>query len=96
VSAYGHEIARQQIAGHGKDRYPTGWRQVCKVRSELRELTDEMRKAGFGAKDGQVNSRIKAEYADVGLSLYELGNKLGIDLIDCMRDLVAADTRSFS
>jgi hypothetical protein len=92
----GHELSRCQIAKHGKDRYPTGWEQACKVAAELRELMNELDSAAFGAVDGLVNDRIRAEYADVGLALYALGNKLGLDLIECMRELVAADTRTFA
>jgi NTP pyrophosphatase (non-canonical NTP hydrolase) len=92
----GHELARQQIAKHGKDRYPTAWQQACKVGSELRELLAELDAAGYGAQDGELNERIGDEFADVGLALYELGNKLGFDLIERMRELVAADTRSFA
>jgi hypothetical protein len=92
----GHEIAREQIARHGRDRYPTGWQQVCKVRAELDELTVELAHAGFGTEDGEVNEFIRSEYADVGLALFELGNKLGLDLIEVMRELVAGDKRSFA
>lgn len=96
MSSEGHVLARAQITKHGKDRYPTGWQQACKVRAELRELTEEMDKAGFGAQDGEVNEFVRSEYADVGLALYELGSKLGLDLIEEMHRLVAADKRSFA
>lgn len=31
----------------------------------------------------------------MGLALHELGNKLGLDLGQCMRDVVANETRTF-
>jgi hypothetical protein len=92
----GHDLSRTQIAKHGKDRYPTAWAQACKVSAELRELMAELDAAEFGAADGEVNDRIRAEYADVGLALFAFGNKVGLDLIECMRELVAADTRTFA
>ena len=39
---------------------------------------------------------VSGELADTALSLYALGTKLNIDVIDAMRDLVSADERRFS
>jgi hypothetical protein len=83
----GHELAAAQIAKHGRDRYPTAEKQLAKVADELVELGLAIGKGGYDA--------IEAEYADTGLALYELGSKLGIDLIDAMHKLVAADERKF-
>jgi NTP pyrophosphatase (non-canonical NTP hydrolase) len=89
----GHDLAREQISKHGKDRYPTPWTQACKVAAELRELMDEINAMGPAA---EVPERVRDEYADVGLSYFALGNKLGLDAIEEMRRLVAGDRRSFA
>jgi hypothetical protein len=105
----GHELAREQIAKHGKDRYPTPWEQFCKVRSELEELRVELEllPAHVHGDDGTVEGcpgcfadereqRVRDEYADVGLAYFELGNKLNLDAITEMRRLVSADRRTFA
>lgn len=83
----GHRLAREQIAKHGKDRYPTLLAQLNKVIAEATEL--------FDAIDGWDEPEMRKEYADAGLALYELGNKLGFDLITEMTALVDADERTF-
>lgn len=83
----GHDLARQQIARHGRDRYPTLLLQLNKVIAECTELAE--------AIDAMDRGRMRMEYADVGLALFELGNKLGLDLGECMTALVAADNRDF-
>jgi phosphoribosyl-ATP pyrophosphohydrolase len=83
----GHQLSRNQIARHGVDRYPAVKQQLEKVAGELIELA-----MAIGQED---RTRIRAEYADVGLALYALGSKLGLDLIECMTELVEADTRDF-
>lgn len=86
----GHSLARKQIATHGRDRYPTVGAQYAKLLDELGELGEALiEKSGGGPEE------VEREYADAGLSLYALGNKLGLDLIECMRKLVSNDTRSF-
>lgn len=85
----GHELARRQIAKHGKDRYPTKGAQFAKILDELGELGTELIDLGR-------LELIRREYADVGLALHELGNKLGIDLIECMREVVDTDERTFA
>jgi NTP pyrophosphatase (non-canonical NTP hydrolase) len=85
----GHVLATAQITKHGKDRYPTVAQQFGKVLAELGELGEALI-TGMDANDQ------RDEFADVGLALYELGNKLGFDLIAAMHELVARDTRSFA
>lgn len=104
----GHQIAAGQLAKHGRDRYPDPQQQALKVCAEAGELGDAILKACTHwqrASDGsraelvaahdRLMERVRAEYADTGLALFELGNKLGIDLIEAMRELVAADGRKF-
>jgi NTP pyrophosphatase (non-canonical NTP hydrolase) len=86
----GHGIAAEQISKHGSDRYPTPVMQLNKLIAECTELMTEI--AGDG---GQVPQRIADEYADVGLSFFELGNKLGLNALDEMKRLVREDTRTF-
>lgn len=90
----GHAIARRQITRHGKDRYPSVGAQYAKILEELGELGDALWvDAGQG---GELDCEgIRKEYADVGLALFELGNKLHLDLIAEMRDLVDLDRRDF-
>ncbi len=84
----GHELARDLIAHHGTDRYPTVSSQAMKVTGEWGELNEAILK-------DHDREHIAKEYADTGLALYELGNKLGLDLGQCMRDVVANETRTF-
>lgn len=90
----GHGLAQRQIAKHGLDRYPTPVLQFYKVMDELRELGAELERSRASYMVS-ATPEVRREYADVGLALYELGNKLGIDLITEMRELVAADRRRF-
>jgi NTP pyrophosphatase (non-canonical NTP hydrolase) len=85
----GHELARSIIAKHGTDRYPTVEQQALKVTGELGELAEAI------LKDHPVE-KVAKEYGDVGLALYELGNKLGLDLGACMTAVVANETRTFA
>lgn len=97
----GHVLSARQIAGHGKDRYPTPKAQAEKVIIEAAEL--------LGAITEHQNSRthqrnhglgecvlVRGELADAALALYALGTKLGIDVIDAMRELVDGDQRRFT
>lgn len=95
----GHHLSRQQIARHGRDRYPTRLQQAAKVIDEASELLTAL--VEHIEIHGQVHhpsdcSHLRGEYADAGLALYALGDKLGLDLIDCMQELVEQDTRDFS
>jgi NTP pyrophosphatase (non-canonical NTP hydrolase) len=94
----GHELARFQITRHGRDRYPTAYLQYIKLASETGELGDALLKhdPGYDGMEPEVMAHIRDEYADAGLALFELGNKLGLDLPECMQALVARDTRDFS
>jgi NTP pyrophosphatase (non-canonical NTP hydrolase) len=84
----GHKLARLLIAKHGVDRYPTVHAQLLKVLGELGELAEAVLK-------GLDPAKVAKEYADTGLGLFELGNKLGIDLEDAMRHVVDTETRTF-
>jgi hypothetical protein len=114
--ADGHAIAREQIAKHGKDRYPAVSAQYAKILDEAGELGEALM-AFFAAfprcvpHDGGTAEgcpgcftepadlpewqRVRDEYADAGLALYALGNKLGLDLTAEMGRLVAGDARDF-
>ncbi len=84
----GHALARQLIAKHGIDRYPSVHAQTLKVLGELGELAEALLK-------GHDASHVAKEYADAGLALYALGDKLGIDLDAAMRRVVDEETRTF-
>ncbi len=85
----GQQLARELIAKHGVDRYPTAELNALKVVEELGELVAEILKAG-GDPD-----RIRKEYADTGLALHALGGKLGLNLDDEMAAVVDGETRRF-
>jgi len=93
----GHHLSRQQITQHGRDRYPSVEAQALKVAAELGELIGEIQTPIWesGSPAGDPMEKIRKEYADVGLALHALGDKLGLDLIECMRELVDNDTRDF-
>jgi NTP pyrophosphatase (non-canonical NTP hydrolase) len=84
----GHEPARDLISYHGTDRYPTVSSQAMKVTGEWGELNEAILK-------DHDRENVAKEYGDVGLALHELGNKLGLDLGHCMRDVVDRETRTF-
>jgi NTP pyrophosphatase (non-canonical NTP hydrolase) len=85
----GHALARKLIAKHGIDRYPSVHAQALKVLGELGELAEALLK-------GHDASQVAKEYADAGLALYALGDKLGIDLDAAMRRVVDEETRTFA
>jgi NTP pyrophosphatase (non-canonical NTP hydrolase) len=85
----GHELARSIIAKHGTDRYPTVPLQALKALEELGELAEAILK-------GHPVEKVAKEYGDVGLALFELGSKLGLDLGECMAAVVANETRTFA
>jgi NTP pyrophosphatase (non-canonical NTP hydrolase) len=95
----GHHLSRQQIAQHGRDRYPTVGSNFAKVLEELGELGTAIFSLPPRPPDewlsGGMPDEVRKEYADVGLALHALGDKLGLDLIAEMRSLVEADTRKF-
>jgi hypothetical protein len=86
----GHAIAAEQIAKPGADRCPTVRDQMIKAANEFGELAGALIK-----HDLQDHPDVRRAYAGMGLSLYELGNKLGLDLIACMAELVSNDERDF-
>lgn len=90
----GHDLAAQLIAQHGVDRYPTVNQNLLKLVEEVGELAKEI----LAVPDGGSYERygIAKEYADVGLCLYALGSKLGLDLIAVMQSVVDHESRVFS
>lgn len=87
----GHELARQQMAKPGMARYRDAQSQVLNLMHELGALADEM--SGEHRPMEGIAARLRREYAAVGLSLYELGNKMHLDLIECMAVAVSGDER---
>ena len=85
----GHDLARQLIVKHGVDRYPTTELNLGKVTEELGELWGAILK-------GHDRDKVRKEYADVGLALYALGDKLGMSLDASMRAVVEGETRNFA
>lgn len=88
----GHHIAREQVMKHGRDRYPTIGAQYGKLLDEVGELGEALIEHQPISGNTQ---EIREELADVGISLYNLADKLGLNLIDEMQKLVEADTRIF-
>lgn len=86
----GHDLAREIIAKHGVDRYPTAVLNMLKLVEELGELAGELLAGGGSSSDA-----VRKEYADVGLSLYALGDKLGLNLEAEMTAVVDGETRRF-
>jgi NTP pyrophosphatase (non-canonical NTP hydrolase) len=84
------ELAAQQIARHGRDRYPNQEAQLLKLVSEVGELADAW------LKWGSANSAFESELCDVALCLGALANKTGHDLDLSVETLVARDDRHFS
>lgn len=84
----GHDLHRELLNIHGVDRYPSVNETILKTMEELGELIQAILKN----KD-QLD--VAKEYGDVGLCLFGLGNKLDLDLNECMTDVVAHETRKF-
>jgi NTP pyrophosphatase (non-canonical NTP hydrolase) len=82
-------MARAQLARHGVDRYPTIARQFMKLVTEVGELGDEL------LRSERDDVLVRAEAADVAISLYHLCAKLGFDLDDAVFELVTRDERRF-
>jgi NTP pyrophosphatase (non-canonical NTP hydrolase) len=83
-------LAADQIARHGRDRYPTEQQQLLKLVSEVGELADAW------LKWGSANSAFETELCDVALSLGALANKTRHDLDLSVETLVNRDKRDFS
>ena len=91
----GHHLSREQIARHGKDRYPTIEKNLKKLAEELIELGLAIGHAAVAGTDTATDPEVRHEYADVGLAYHALGDKLRLDAIECMNELVENDTRDF-
>jgi len=97
----GGSLSALQIANHGKDRYPTPMANAEKLILEASELAGaisnhERGLCGFGPVHELAGCPpVRSELADAGLCLYALGNKLQIDPIAAMRQLVDNDRRRF-
>jgi hypothetical protein len=97
MSSEGHKLGREIIAKHGVDRFPA-------VSSNYRHLLDEIGELGEALMlwhesqglDPEIAARVRKEYGDAGLTLYTLGDKLLLDLDECMREVVAGETRRFT
>jgi len=99
MSARGHELAREIIARHGRDRYPTPELTGLKLAAEVGELASEILRGRDRPAEPVLTAeslaKIRKEYGDVGLTLHALGNQLGLDLDEEMAKVVARETRSF-
>jgi NTP pyrophosphatase (non-canonical NTP hydrolase) len=105
----GPDRAREIIAKHGVDRYPTARVALLKLVEEVGELAgafiddkrgcrnEQGRRAPAGSEAWEVwREHLRKEYADVGLTLYHLGNVLGLDLETEMQAVVDGETRRFA
>jgi hypothetical protein len=92
----GHVLARQLIAKHGVDRYPDVMSQLIKAVEELGELAGAILKEPYREPADLARAAIAKEYADAGLALYALGDKLGLDLITEMGAVTEGETRTFA
>jgi NTP pyrophosphatase (non-canonical NTP hydrolase) len=91
----GHDLWKKIIAKHGVDRCPAVDGQALWACGELGELAQAIQKAEFAGRDPGSDPAVRKEYADAGLSLYGLGVKLGLDLIEEMQAVVDGETRTF-
>ena len=97
----GGALSALQIAGHGRDRYPTPKLNAEKAVIEAAELLGAISEHESGrCLYGPLHElaqcpRVWHELGDAGLALYALANKVKIDLITAMRQLVDADQRRF-
>jgi NTP pyrophosphatase (non-canonical NTP hydrolase) len=96
MASIGHKLARELIAKHGTDRYPTVYAQLLKCLEELGELAGAIVKESYREPAELARAAIRKEYADAGLALYALGDKLGLDLITEMAAVVDGETRTFT
>lgn len=85
----GHELVREIIAKHGIDRYSSSTAAFIKFIEETGELAAELLRSSNSPE-------VRKEYGDVGLALYGLGDKLGLDLEACMKAVVDGETRRFA
>lgn len=97
----GHRLAREIIAKHGRDRYPDSHLNAMKAAAECGELLGAILREhdyppGSAMPAVQLFDAIRKEYADAGLALYALGDKLGLDLITEMARVVNGESRKFT
>jgi NTP pyrophosphatase (non-canonical NTP hydrolase) len=83
----GHELYLRLLEKHGKDRYHTVLMQFAKLAEEMGEVARHLLRDSPG---------IEKEMGDMGLSLYGLAVKLGLNLDECMQAVVEQETRTFS
>jgi NTP pyrophosphatase (non-canonical NTP hydrolase) len=95
MASTGHKLIRELIAKHGIDRYPTPGLSLIKCLEELGELAREILKSQIPG-GMRMTPQIRKEYADAGLALYALGDKLGLDLMSEMAAVVDGETRTFT
>lgn len=96
MSARGHELAREIIAKHGRDRYPTPELAALKLAAEVGELAGEILRHRDRPEGRYRMLKIRKEFGDVGLTLHALANQLGLDLDEEMAAVVAGETRTFA
>lgn len=90
----GHDLAEEIIRKHGIDRYTTPEAKLLKLAEEVGELVREFNK-GWGSHEFDIHAFAK-EYADVGLTLYQIGNHFNLNLEDEMLAVVNGDNRKFA
>jgi len=110
-SSEGSNLSALQIANHGRDRYPTPKANAEKLVVEAAELLGAIewhaehcvhqpappgQPPWAGTHAIRDCPKVRGELADVGLCLFALGNKVQIDPIVAMRELVDADQRRFA
>jgi NTP pyrophosphatase (non-canonical NTP hydrolase) len=78
------DLAVQQIAAHGADRYPTVEGQVLKLVEEVGEVARAVLRGN--------RTNLADEVADVALCVARLSTKIGIDLHDQVEQVVARST----
>ena len=92
----GHHLARRQMSQHGVDRFPTVEKNLKQLSGELIELALAIAHAEAAHGQPGLDPEVRHEAADVGLTLHHLLDKLDIDLIEVMRELVENDNRRFT
>ena len=90
----GHDLAREIIRKHGRDRYPTADLNLLKLVEEVGELAAAALEFGDDPSDESYD-HLRKEYGDAGIALHALGDKLGLNLLDEMHDVVMKETRRF-